>query len=64
LKNRDQAMQLYQAYLALGDGNADWNKYARRRLDALKKNPQGGADAADQLIDMLDGLIRKATDPN
>ncbi len=64
MKNRNQAVQLYRAYLALGDSNADWNQYAQRRLDALTKNPRGTAGAVDQLIDVLDGLIRKATDPN
>ncbi len=61
LKNRNQATSFYSAYLKLNHDNRDWNNYARRRLDALAKAPQGGSDASEKLLQMLDGLIKGAT---
>jgi tetratricopeptide (TPR) repeat protein len=61
LKNREPAMAFYTAYLKLNHNNRDWNKYARRRLDALTKAPRGGGDTGEKLLEMLDGLVKGAT---
>lgn len=61
LGNPSQAISYYSAYLELNHGNQDWNRYARRRVDILTKNPQGGSDATGELLKMLDELIKAAT---
>lgn len=61
LKNPSQAVSFYSAYLGLGHDNQDWNRYARRRVDVLTKSPQGGSDATEELLKMLDELINAAT---
>ena len=61
LKNPSQAISYYSAYLELNHANQDWNRYARRRVDLLTKNPQGGSDTTEELLKMLDELVKAAT---
>lgn len=61
LGNPSQAISFYSAYLEVGHDNLDWNRYARRRLELLTKNPQGGSDTTEELLKMLDELIDAAT---
>jgi hypothetical protein len=57
LKNRDQAVRYYRDFLALGSDQADWNKYAERRLNAL--TDRGGKDnMGDQLLAVMDTIFR------
>ena len=63
LDNRDQAMQFYRSYLSLGDKNPEWTKYARRRLDALAKGPQEKGSAVEQLLKLLEVIVKETTRP-
>lgn len=58
LDNRDQAMRFYRDYLALRHSNNDWNKYAERRLRALQGKERSGPSTADQLIGIVDTIVR------
>ena len=64
LGNRDQAMQFYRTYIGLGDNNEQRVKYARGRLDKLSKGLQPGAGAAEQLLKMLESVVKEATKPD
>jgi len=61
LKNRENAVSFYSAYLNLNHDNNDWKNYARRRVEFLTKKSGGGSDSGEKLLQMLDGLIKEAT---
>jgi tetratricopeptide (TPR) repeat protein len=58
LHNRENAIRFYRDYLALRNNNAEWNKYAERRLDALARGAAAPSATGDQLLAFIDEFAR------
>jgi tetratricopeptide (TPR) repeat protein len=64
LGHRDQAVKFYREYLGLADSDKTRVRYASRRLEALTKGNSAAGITAQELIEMLETVVKEATKPD